>query len=110
VKTRDELKRPLDGRFFAASIAWFVAIATGISGLAPMQPDIQAFVDIVRSSRWNLLLCYVLWTTVHIVVECVKRQLELQRESLRSDPKKPRITAKRAEIKERRKQNLRTRR
>jgi hypothetical protein len=107
---RDELLRPLDGRFFFGSTAWFVAIATGISGLAPMQPDIEAFVNLVKSNRWHLLLCYVIWIVAHIVVECVRRKLELQRELLRSDPKAPRISTKRAEDKRRRKQHLKTRR
>lgn len=105
----DDLRKPLDLRFFAWSGATFAGVGTGITGLAPMQPQLQAFVDLVASNGLNLFLCYGLWSTTHITVECIRRHLELQRESRRSNPKQPREAAKRAEVKRRRRQSRRQR-
>jgi hypothetical protein len=107
---RDELRRPIGFGFFVKSAGWFLATAATVGGIAPLQPDVQKFATWATSGRWNLPLLLIVWWVVHLVVECVKRQLELERELLRSDPKMPRISAKRTEVKKRRKQNLKTRR
>lgn len=106
---RTELIRPIGLGFFLKSLILFGITAGAIAGLAPMQPDIEKFVLLVKKGRWNLILLAVVWLAGHLVIECVRRKLELDREALRSSPKKRRVTTKRAPVKAARKQHLKTR-
>jgi hypothetical protein len=94
-------------RFILKSLLIFVAILGGLDVLSSYSDKLKFWQDDIRKNTYALPFVFVLFLAVHLVYEVVLRTMRRKLEALRSDPVEPR---RRAEVKARRQQRIKTRR
>lgn len=94
-------------RFILKSLLIFVAILGGLDVLSSYSDKLKFWQDDIRKNPYALPLVFVLFLAVHLIYEVILRTMRRQLEALRSNPVEPR---RRAEVKARRQQRLKTRR